>query len=243
MAIEIRKFINTVLLSLSMVLCFTNIGLAQQSSKKASMKTVESVLLKTTATISDLKTIVPTDEFYWQVPALRELHTKIVGMSFMPTSGENSSVAKEIHFENSKGESGIIRIFTKTYTQMQTSFSLEVYRIQIDSNKRYVLWTVAVQPVGVADNLAIMFSEVDPIDPTHDSRNRVTSGGCFDASVTRCPTNPPGSNPSGPGRINDPLWDKCFREVAHEISKCVAWEGFTDSCASGIASAIGARCQ
>jgi len=207
------------------------------------MKTVESVPLKTTATITDLKTIVPTDEFYGQVPALRELHTKIVGMSFMPTSGKNSSVAKEIHFENSKGESGIIRIFTKGYTQMQTSFNLEVYRIQIDSNKRYVLWTVAVQPMGGADNLTVMFNEKDPIDPTHGARNPETAGGCFDASVTHCPPNPTGSDPSRPGGEYDPLWDKCFREVAHEISKCVAWEGFTESCAFGVASAIGAWCQ
>ena len=238
MAFEIVKYSNNVLLCLSMLLCFTNIGAAQQSPQEASVKTLESVPAKTTATISDLKTNVPTDEFHWQVPALRELDSRIVGMNFMSVSGNNSNAAKEIHFENSNGESGIIRLFTKTYTQMQTSFDLEVYRIQIDSNKRYVLWTVAVQPMGGADNLAVMFNETDPIDPTHDARNPETTGGCFDASVTRCPPNPEDSSPSEPGGP----WNQCFREVAHEISKCVAWEGFTESCAISVASVIGTSC-
>ena len=238
MTIGIGKHFNTVLFCLSMVLCFKSIVLAQQSSKEVSTETVESMPLKTTATITDLKTNVSIDEFHRQVPAIRELDRKVVGMNFMSVSGNNSSAAKEIHFENSKGESGIIRIFTKTYTQMQTSFDLEVYRIQIDSNKRYVLWTVAVQPMGGADNLAVMFNEIDPIDPTHDAQNPETTGGCFDASITRCPPNPKGSNPSVPGGP----WSKCFREIAHEISKCVAWEGFTETSAMSIASAIGASC-
>lgn len=238
MAIEIVKRFSIILLCLSIGLYFKGIVLAQQSSREASTETVEFVPLKTTAAITDLKTHIPTHEFHRQVPALRELDSKIVGMNFMPLSGKNSSAAKEIHFENSKGESGIIRIFTKTYTQMQTSFDLEVYRIQIDSNRRYVLWTVAVQPMGGADNLAVMFSEKDPIDPTQDARNPETTGGCFDASVTHCPPNPSGSNPSGPGGP----WAKCFRELSYEISKCVAWEGFTESCASRVASAIGALC-
>ena len=239
MAIEIEKRFSIILLCLSIVLCSKSIGLAQQPSREASTKTVESVSLKTTATISDLKTNVPTDEFHKQVPALRELDSRIVGMNFMSVSGKNSNAAKEIHFENSKGESGIIRVFTKTYTQMQTSFDLEVYRIQIDSNKRYVLWTIAVQPMGGADNLAVMFNEIDPIDPTHDARNPETISGCFDASVTHCPPNPKGSDPSGPGSP----WSKCFREIAHEISKCVSWEGFTESSAISVASAVGASCQ
>jgi hypothetical protein len=238
MAIEIVKPSNTVLLCLSMLLCFTGIGLAQQSSREASMETVDSAPLQTTATITDLKTKVPTDEFHKQVPALNELDRKIVGMNFMSVSGKSGSAAKEIHFENSRGESGIIRIFTKTYTQMQTSFDLEVYRIQIDSNKRYVLWTAAVQPMGTADNLVIMFNETDRIDPTDKARNPETSGGCFDASITCCPPNPEQSNPSEPGGI----WSKCFREMANEISKCVAWEGFTDSCAMSIASVVGVSC-
>jgi hypothetical protein len=238
MAIEIRKRFRVVLLCLSIVLCLSNVALAQQFPKEPSTETVESVPLKTTATIADLKTNVPTDEFHKQVPALRELDRKIVGMNFMSISGDKSSAAKEIHFENSKGESGKIRIFTKVYTQMQTSFDLEVYRVQIDSNKRYVLWTVAVQPMGGADSLSIMFNETDPIDPTHDARDPETTSGCFDASVTHCPPNPKGSNPSGPGGP----WDKCFREMAHEISKCVGWEGFTESCAISVASAIGTWC-
>jgi hypothetical protein len=189
MANEIAKHFNTVLLCLFIVLCSTNISLAQKSSKEAFKETIESVPLKTTATITDLKTNVPTDEFHKEVPALRELDGKIVGMNFMPDSGKNRSAAKEIHFENSKGESGIIRIFTKVYTQMQTSFDLEVYRVQIDSNKRYVLWSVAVQPMGGADSLSIMFNETDPIDPTHDARDPETTSGCFDASVTHCHQN------------------------------------------------------
>ena len=112
MAIETGKHFNTVLLCLSMVLCFKSIGLAQQSSREASTETVDSVPLKTMVTIADLKTNVPTDEFYKKVPAIRELDKKIVGMNFMSVSGKNSSAVKEIHFENSKGESGIIRIFT-----------------------------------------------------------------------------------------------------------------------------------
>ena len=238
MTIEIFKHSNTVLLCLSMVLCFTNIGAAQQSPQEASVKTLDSVPLKTTATITDLKTHIPIGEFHRQVPALRELDRKLVGMNFMPASGKNSSAAKEIHFENSKGESGIIRVVTKTYTQMQTSFNLEIYRIQIDSNKRYIVWTVAFQPMGGADNLAVMFNEIDWIDPTHDARNPEMTSGCFDASVTHCPPNPTGSSPSGPGGP----WGKCFRELAHEISKCVAWEGFTESCAISVASAVGTSC-
>ena len=243
MANEIRKYFTTLLLCPSMVLCFADVGIAQQSSKKSSMETFEFVPPKTMATVTDLKAMIPTDEFYKRVPALRELDKKIAGMNFFPSLGKNSTIAKEIHFENSKGESGIIRIFTKTYTQMQTSFDLEVYRIQIDSNKRYVLWTVAVQPIGGADNLAVILAEKDPIDPSHGVRNPETVAGCFDASVTNCPPNPTGSTPSGPGGAPDSLWNKCFREVAHEISNCVAWEGFTVSCASGVASAIGASCQ
>jgi hypothetical protein len=173
-----------------------------------------------------------------QVPALTELDRKIAGMNFMSVPGKSGSAAKEILFENSKGESGIIRIFTKTYTQLQTSFDLHIYRIQIDSNKRYVLWTAAVQPMGGADNLSVMFSEIDWIDPTDEARNPETSGGCFDASITRCPPNPEQSNPSEPGGI----WSKCFREIAHEISKCVLWEGFTESCAVNVASAVGVSC-
>jgi len=238
MAITNGKHINAALLCLSIIFCFKGIVIAQESTKKATMKTVESVPLKTTATITDLKTDFPVDEFHKQVPALRELDMRIVGMNFMSVSGKNSSAAKEIHFENSKGESGIIRVFTKTYTQMQTSFDLEVYRIQIDSNKRYVLWTVAVQPMGGADNLAVMFNETDTIDSTHDARNPETTGGCFDASVIRCPPNPESSSPSEPGGP----WNQCFREVAHEISKCVAWEGFTESCAISVASVIGTSC-
>lgn len=238
MAIEIGKHFDTILLCLSMILFSTNIGLAQQSPKEGSTEKIESVTLKTTATITDLMTNVPINEFHRQVPALRELDRKIIGMNFMPVSGKNSRAAKEIHFKNSKGESGIIRVFTKVYTQMQTSFDLEVYRVQIDSNRRYVLWTVAVQPMGGADNLAVMFNETDPIDPTHDALNPKTTSGCFDASDTHCPPNPEGSNPSGLGGP----WNKCFREMADEISKCVAWEGLSDSCAISVASAIGTWC-
>jgi hypothetical protein len=238
MAIEVVKHSNTVLLCLSMVLCFPNIGAAQQSSEEASVKTADSGPLHTTARITDLKISVPIDEFHERVPALRELDRKIVGMNFMSVSGKSGTSAKEVHFENSKGESGIVRVFTKTYTQMQTSFDLEVYRIQIDSNKRYVLWTVAVQPMGGADNLAVMFQEIDSIDSTHDARNSGMNGGCFDTSVARCPPNPPGSDPSEPGGA----WAKCFREIAHEVSECVAWEGFTESCAMSIAEAVGASC-
>jgi hypothetical protein len=243
MAIETRRCFTILLLCLFMELCFTDAGIAGQSAKEASMKTVESVPPKTMATVTDLKTIVPIDEFYKRVPALRELDRRAAEMNFFPSSGPDSTIAKEIHFENAKGESGIIRIFTKIYTQMQTSFDLEIYRIQIDSNKRYVLWTVAVQPIGAADNLAVMFNEKDPIEPSHGVRNPETAAGCFDASVTHCPPNPTGSTPSGPSGASDTLWDKCFREIAYEISKCVAWEGFTESCASDVASAIGAWCQ
>ncbi len=238
MTIQIGKYLNTVLLCLSVILFSTNINLAQQPPKEGSTETIESVPLKTTATITDLKTNIPIGEFHKQVPALRELDRMIFGMNFMPVPGNNSSAAKEIHFENSKGESGIIRIFTKIYTQMQTSFDLEVYRVQIDSNRRYVLWTVAVQPMGGADNLAVIFNETDPIDPTHDARNPKTTSGCFDATTTHCPPNPEGSNPSKPGGP----WNKCFREMAYEISKCVAWEGFTESCAISVASAAGNGC-
>jgi hypothetical protein len=238
MTIQIGKYLNTVLLCLSTVFFSTNIGLAQQTPKEGSTETIESVPLKTTATITDLKTNLSTGEFHKQVPALRELDRMVVGMNFMPVPGNNSSIAKEIHFENSKGESGMIRVFTKEYTQMQTSFGLEVYRVQIDSNRRYVLWTVAVQPMGGADNLAVIFNETDPIDPTHDARNPEMTSGCFDASVIHCPPNPEGSNPSGPGGP----WNKCFREMIDEISKCVAWEGFTESCAMNIASAVGNGC-
>jgi len=206
------------------------------------MQTSESTPLKTVATITDLKTMVPTDGFYQQVPALRELDYKIGGMNFAPSYGKENTNAKEILFENSKGESGTIRIFTKTYTQMQTSFDLEVFRIQIDSSKRYVLWTVAVQPMGGADNLVVVFAEKDSIDPLDGVRNPETAAGCFDGSVTHCPQNSEGSTLSGSGGISDPAWNRCFREVAHEISECVAWEGFTESCASGVASAVGAWC-
>jgi hypothetical protein len=243
MAIETRRCFTILLLCLFMELCFTDAGIAGQSAKEASMKTVESVPPKTMATVTDLKTIVPIDEFYKRVPALRELDRRAAEMNFFPSSGPDSTIAKEIHFENAKGESGIIRIFTKIYTQMQTSFDLEIYRIQIDSNKRYVLWTVAVQPIGGADNLAVMFNEKDPIEPSHGVRNPETAAGCFDASVTHCPPNPTGSTPSGPSGASDTLWDKCFREIAYEISKCVAREGFIESCASDVASAIGAWCQ
>ena len=238
MAIEIGKRFSIVLLALFIVLCFDRTGLAQQSPKESPTDTVESVSLKTAVTITDLETKVPTGEFHKQVPALRELDRTITGMNFMSVSGENGSTVKEIHFENSKGESGIIRVFAKTYTQLQTSFDLEVYRVQIDSNRRYVLWTAAVQPMGGADNLAVMFHETDPIDPIHGARNPETSSGCFDASVTNCPPNPEGSSPSEPGGP----WNKCFREMAHEISKCVSWEGFSESCAISVASAVGNWC-